>query len=92
MACLRCLILLVFVVAGSPSENHCMPSMLDFNGICRVPEHLVILLVFIGCLILMVFVEAGSTSGGHGLRWMIDFAGICRSRKSFEKSLFAFDA
>ena len=73
-------------------ENHCLPSMLDFDGICRVPKHLVILLVFIGCLILMVFVEAGSTSRGHGLRSMIDFVGICRSWKSFEKSLLAFDA
>ena len=83
---------MLFVVAGGTFENHCLPSMLDFDGICRVSKHLVILMVFVGCLILMVFVEAGSTSGGHGLRWMIDFAGICRSRKSFEKSLFAFDA
>ena len=44
IAFLRCLILMVFVVAGSTFESHCSPSMLDFDAICGVPEHLAILL------------------------------------------------
>ena len=44
IAFLRCLILMVFVVAGGTFESHCLPSMLDFDGICGVPEHLAILL------------------------------------------------
>ena len=43
-AFLRCLILMVYVVAGRTFESHCLPSMLDFDAICGVPEHLVILL------------------------------------------------
>ena len=35
---------MLFVVAGGTFENHCLPSMLDFDGICGVPEHLAILL------------------------------------------------
>ena len=44
IAFLRCLILMLFVVAGGTFESHCLPSMLDFDAICGVPEHLVILL------------------------------------------------
>ena len=44
IACLRCLILMLFVVAGGTFENHCLPSMLVFDAICGVPEHLAILL------------------------------------------------
>ena len=44
IAFLRCLILMLFVVAGSTFESHCSPSMLDFIAICGVPEHLAILL------------------------------------------------
>ena len=44
IAFLRCLILMVFVVAGSTFESHCSPSMLDSVDICGVPEHLAILL------------------------------------------------
>ena len=44
IAFLRCLILMLFVVAGSTFESHCSPSMLDFDAICGVPEHLAILL------------------------------------------------
>ena len=40
----RCLNLMVFVVAGGTSGCHCLPSMLDFDGICGVPEHLAVLL------------------------------------------------
>ena len=39
-AFLRCLILMVFVVAGMTFESHCLPSMLDFDAIFGVPEHL----------------------------------------------------
>ena len=35
---------MLFVVAGGTFENHCLSSMLDFDAICGVPEHLVILL------------------------------------------------
>ena len=44
IAFLRCLILMLFVVAGGTFESHCLPSMLDFDAICGVPEHLAILL------------------------------------------------
>ena len=44
IAFLRCLILTLFVVAGGTFESHCLPSMLDFDAICGVPEHLAILL------------------------------------------------
>ena len=44
IACLRCLILMLFVVAGGTLESHCLPLMLDFDAICGVPEHLAILL------------------------------------------------
>ena len=44
IAFLRCLILMLFVVAGGTFESHCLPSMLDFDGIRGVPEHLAILL------------------------------------------------
>ena len=40
----RCLTLMLFVVAGGTSDRLCLSSMLDFNDICGVPEHLVILL------------------------------------------------
>ena len=35
---------MLFVVAGGTSESYCLPSMLDFDAICGVPEHLAILL------------------------------------------------
>ena len=35
---------MLFVVAGGTFENHCLSSMLDFDAICGVPEHLAILL------------------------------------------------
>ena len=44
IVCLRCLILMLFVVAGGTFESHWLPSMLDFDAICGVPEHLAILL------------------------------------------------
>ena len=44
IAFLRCLILMLFVVAGGTLESHCLPSMLDFDAICGVSEHLAILL------------------------------------------------
>ena len=44
IAFLRCLTLTLFVVAGGTFGSHCSPSMLDFDAICGVPEHLVILL------------------------------------------------
>ena len=44
IACLRCLILMLFVVAGGTFVIFCLPSMLDFDAICGVPEHLAILL------------------------------------------------
>ena len=45
IAFLRCLILMLFVVAGSTFESYCLPSMLNFDAICGVPEHLAILLL-----------------------------------------------
>ena len=44
IAFLRCLFLMLFVVAGGTFENHCLPSMLVFDAICGVPEHFEILL------------------------------------------------
>ena len=44
IAFLWCLFLMLFVVAGGTFENHCLSSMLDFDAICGVPEHLAILL------------------------------------------------
>ena len=44
IAFLGCLTLMLFVVAGGTFENHCLSSMLDFDAICGVPEHLAILL------------------------------------------------
>ena len=44
IACLRCLILMLFVVAGGTLESYGLPLMLDFDAICGVPEHLAILL------------------------------------------------
>ena len=44
IACLRCLILTLFVVAGGTFASHCLPSMLNFVAICGVPEHLAIFL------------------------------------------------
>ena len=35
IVCLRCLILTLFVVAGSTFGGHCFSSMLDFDAICR---------------------------------------------------------
>ena len=40
IVCLRCLTLTLFVVAGGTFASHCSPSMLDFDAICGVPEHL----------------------------------------------------
>ena len=44
IAFLRCLILMLFVVAGGTLESHCLPLKFDFDAICGVPEHLAILL------------------------------------------------
>ena len=44
IASLRCLILMLFVVAGGTFESHCLPSMLDFDAICGVPNAFVVLL------------------------------------------------
>ena len=44
IAFLRSLILMVFVRAGGTFENFCLHWILDFDGICGVPEHLAILL------------------------------------------------
>ena len=44
IAFLWCLILMLFVVAGGTFASRCLPSMLIFDGICGVPEHLAILL------------------------------------------------
>ena len=44
IVCHRCLILMLFVVFQRTWLFHCLPSMLDFDAICGVPEHLVILL------------------------------------------------
>ena len=44
IVCLRCLILMLFVVFQSTWLFYCLPSMLDFDAICGVPEHLTILL------------------------------------------------
>ena len=44
IVCLRCLTLTLFVVAGHTFGGHCFSSMLDFDAICGVPEHLAILL------------------------------------------------
>ena len=44
IAFLRCLILTLFVVAGHTCGGSSFSLMLDFDGICGVPEHLVILL------------------------------------------------
>ena len=41
---LRSRLWMLFVVAGGTFENHCLSSMLDFDAICGVPEHLAILL------------------------------------------------
>jgi len=35
IVCLRCLILMLFVVAGGTFRSHCFSSMLDSNAICR---------------------------------------------------------
>ena len=35
---------MLFAVSGGIFESHCLPSMFDFDGICGVPERLVILL------------------------------------------------
>ena len=35
IAFLRCLILMLFVVAGHSFDVHCLSSMLDSDGICR---------------------------------------------------------
>ena len=43
IACLRCLILMLFVVAGGTLESYGLPLMLDLDAICGVPEHLAIL-------------------------------------------------
>ena len=40
IAFLRCSFLMLFVVAGGTFESHWLPSMLDFDAICGVPEHL----------------------------------------------------
>ena len=45
IACLRCLILTLLVVAGRTFGGHCLPSMLDFDAICHVWAHLAILLL-----------------------------------------------
>ena len=44
IVCSRCLILMLFVVAGQSRGDHCFSSMLVFDAICGVPEHLAILL------------------------------------------------
>ncbi len=43
---------MLFVVAGGTLGSHCLPSMLDFDAICGVAEHLAILLfAFDACLL-----------------------------------------
>jgi len=44
IAFLQCLILTLFVVAGHTFGGYSFSLMLDFDGICGVPEHLAILL------------------------------------------------
>ena len=87
---------MVFVVAGGTFESHCLPSMLDFDAICGVPEHLAMLhgyvIVCLRCLILMLFVVAGGTFRSHCFSSMLDFDVICRGGSNFWKSLLAFDA
>ena len=84
IAFLRCLILMVFVVAGGTSESHCLPSMLDSDAICGVPEHLAMLhgyvIVCLRCLILMLFVVAGGTFRSPCFSLMLDSDAICRAK------------
>ena len=87
---------MLFVVAGGTFENHCLSSMLDFDAICGVPEHLAMLhgyvIVCLRCLILMLFVVAGGTLESHCLPSMLDFDGICGVPEHLAILLFAFDA
>ena len=39
IVCIRCLILMLFVVAGHVSGSHCLSSMLDSDAICRGRKH-----------------------------------------------------
>ena len=45
IVCIRCLILMLFVMIARTWPFYCLHSMLDFNAICGVPEHLAILLL-----------------------------------------------
>ena len=65
---------MLFVVTGSTFGSHCLHSMLDFDVICNVSEHLFILLVaFDVCLILMLFVVSGTIFGSESffVRWLV---------------------
>ena len=75
---------MLFVVAGGTFESHCLPSMLDFDAICGVPEHLAMLhgsvIVCLRCLILMLFVVAGGTFRSPCFSSMLDSDAICRAK------------
>ena len=76
IAFLRCLILMLFVVAGGTFESHWLPSMLDFDAICGVPEHLAAFDAWSWCYLSWpeVLLQVNCFSS------MLDFAGICRGR------------
>ena len=86
--CLRCLILMLFVVF----QSIWLPSMLDLDAICRGRRYFYKSIAFLRCLIFSLLVVAGHTFGGHCFSWMLDFDAICRGRKHFWILLFAFDA
>ena len=67
---------MLFVVAGGTFRSHCLPSMHDFDAICGVPEHLVILLLVVD-FDFDVFIVTGSTFGSYCLSSMLDFDAIC---------------
>ena len=92
IAFLRCLILMVFVVAGGTFGVHCLSSMLDFVRYLSWPGALLVVIAFLGCLTLMLFVVAGGTFASHCLPSMLDFDAICGVPEHLAILLFVFDA
>ena len=73
IACLRCLILMLFVVAGGTFASHCLLSMLHLCRYLWCSKRICCFIVCLRCLILTLYVVARCTSEGQCVPSEVDF-------------------
>ena len=92
IAYLWCLILMLYVVFQSTWPFYCLPSMLDFDAICRGRMHFWRSVRAFRSRLWTLFVVAGHCLFLHAFFQKSTLNAICRGRRYFRKSLLAFDA